>query len=92
MGEAAKVVDMSVRDDDAVDILSPERFTEIDTHRIQARQDMLRRIAVTAPCIDQRRFACTQNQVNVPDEIRKDLTRDTVDPHARARLESLNRR
>ena len=52
--QTAKMVDMSVRDQDSADIGDLERLVELVADRFQSVEDLLIAVSVAAACIDQR--------------------------------------
>jgi AcrR family transcriptional regulator len=92
-GHAAKVIDMAVRHDDAVNIGDFQRFAEILFNCPEAIKQILVANAYAGAAINERGCSCIQYHIAVTDEsVRENQHRDAVNVCAAVGNKALNRR
>ena len=79
--EPAKVVDVAMRDQNALEVRQVKGFTELGSNRGQARPQMIVAVAVAAAGVDERDRPRAKQQVRVGDEPRERLAGNAIDAH-----------
>src|SRR5687768_16116523 len=86
------MVDMPVRNQDALQVRNVQRFAKLVAHGGDALHQMVVAAAIGRAGIDERWHTYVEYHIAKGDEAGKHLDRQAVNPRARAGCETLNRR
>ena len=90
--QAAEMVDMAVREQDAADVFDAKLLAEIGAHRFQAGHHVLVRLPVAAAGVDERERATVKEEIDIADEVGKNPAGNAIDAFAGARDKPLDGR